>query len=107
MEKTKENRIDEEEKCPYTDEGCTALVAAILEDTCREYVKALKQVNKYRGLAKPTIQDRNNLLRALREKEECEIFYRSHRFQIFTLGKCTLNPDEVMKEIRLRYGFEE
>lgn len=91
----------------YTTEGCMRLAAAILEETCKDYVKALKKIKKYMGLKNPTIQDRNALLSALKEKMECERFYKSKRFQVFTLGRCGLTPDEVMKEIRLRHGFEE
>lgn len=88
-------------------EGCIRLAAAVLESACKDYVRALKKIKKIQAIKKPTIQDRNALIQALKEKIECEQFYRSGRFQIFTLGNCRLSPDEVMKGIRLKYGFDE
>ena len=88
-------------------EGCMRLAAAIIESAYRDYVNALKKIKKIQAIHNPTIKDRNALINALKEKIECEEFYKSRRFQILTLGNCKLTPDEVMRKIRIENGIEE
>jgi len=87
-------------------DGALELVSKMLTMTYYDYVKSLEEVKKYQSKKSLTMTERRMFLQALRTKDECETFYRSKRFQIFTLGQ-GMKGDEVIETIQKRTGFIE
>jgi len=91
---------------PYCDEGAVRLAAAILSSTYREYVSALKTIMELRKKSRKTKTDQRLLSYANKTKIECEMFYQSRRFEIYTLGK-SKPGNEVIKDIHRIIGYVE
>lgn len=116
------------------DRDAYKLIAAVLEHTWNEYLEALKNIMKYREqyftisspkrdeqkvrLANRKNQDRHRSVtpkdkrviyiyeEAVRQKIEIEEFYRSDRFQIYTLGKAN-PPDDIIKIAKRAVGYKD
>jgi len=75
------------------------LIEELLKRTHSEYVKALKIEKKLKNKKDLNSKDKTKLENAQETIKECEEFYLSDRFQIFTLGK-SLPGQEVIEKIR-------
>lgn len=71
-----------------TDEGALRLAEEVLRQAFTDYVDALVTISELEVRADAlTSREKKRLAEALRTKKECEDFYRSELFDIYTLGQ--------------------
>lgn len=99
-------KVVERYEGPICYEGAVKLAAAILSATYKDYTRALQTIMELRKKSHKTKADQKLLSYAIKTKIECELFYKSKRFEIFTLGKAK-PAQEVIKDIHKRVGYVE
>ncbi len=91
---------------PITVEGAIRLATATLELAYNDYTQSLITIMKLRNHKRLSKENNRILNKALMMKHECEEFYKSKKYEIFSLGKGVAGVD-VIKHAQKEVSYVE
>lgn len=90
-----------------SDEAALRLAAGILDITCKDYIRAIKGLYRYRNKTNLTSHQYNKYIEYYRDKKDIEKFYGSDWFRILTKNRCLMTSKEITDTIIKKYKLEK